>query len=42
MGEVRVEERSPRNLPADQASGPLCAELGAYRGRLDIGVVVVE
>jgi hypothetical protein len=42
VGQVCVEERPPRNLPADQAGGPVPAGLVAERARLDVGVIVVE
>ena len=40
--QVRVEERPPRNLPADQAGGPVPDGPAADRDRLDVGVVIVE
>ena len=42
MGKVRFEERPTRNLPTDQAGGPVPAGPAPDRGQLDVGVVIVE
>jgi hypothetical protein len=42
MCQVGVEERPPRNLPANQARGPVPIGAAAHRSRLDVGVVIIE